>query len=599
MRTTTTILWRSTHHIPPPRSASQTRDAPQAIEIPSSPQLEVHEVSSDGFEPIPREPTPPPPVPEDPTTTAVASVLEMIPDVDPDHLLALVETHLPTYGPNQIVEFLVAHLFENPGYPRVERGKAKGKGRAVEAKAGGSASGKRKAGSGDEGGGPKKPKIDYASVDRPNTGGDHYRECAIAALQAAFPLIPLPYLRKKLAGKNGLYAPTYLEIRDDEEKVSRGEEVRLYKPKKGGGYGGVKGKGKEVRDEVFEEEKRWLDAFLDGGTARSSSQAQAPNDGHGADKVDGEEDDDDENLVDDGTFVECGCCFSTYPFDRMTTCPDAHLFCRSCLRQYAATELGSQNCVLKCMHTSGCTATFQEPELRRLLPSSLFSLYSRLKQQKELKEAGIEGLEECPFCDWACVIEVSVEVDRLFRCGNEDECGVVSCRMCRKREHVPKTCKEAEEDKHLGGRVAIEEAMTRALMRRCPKCAKEFIKSDGCNKMTCPNCRQLSCYVCKEAISGYDHFHQNDPRNPGGSSTQTKCPLWDSVDVRHDQEVKEAYQKALEDYKRDHPDVEVDKDLKIDLPKSPPKVPNALPAGYIDPNALAGGWAGGGGSGVS
>ncbi|KAJ3498556.1 hypothetical protein NMY22_g19592 [Coprinellus aureogranulatus] len=627
----------------------------------------------------------------------------------------------------------------------VPRSRGEGKGRAAEAKAGGSASGKRKAGSVDgEGGGPKKPKIDYASVDRPNTGGDHYRDCAISALQTAFPLIPLPYLRKKLAGKNGLYAPTYLEIRDDEEKVARGEEVRLYKPKKGGGYGGVKGKGKEVRDEVFEEEKRWLDAFLDGGAAGSSSQAQAVNDDQGAGKVGAgeEDDDDDENLVDDGTFVECGCCFSTYPFDRMTTCPDAHLFCRSCLRQYAATELGSQNCVLKCMHTSGCTATFQEPELRRLLPSSLFSLYSRLKQQKELKEAGIEGLEECPFCDWACVIEVSVEVDRLFRCGNEDECGVVSCRMCRKKEHVPKTCKEAEEDKHLGGRVAIEEAMTRALMRRCPKCAKEFARlwsfvasfshapftfvrsvdrwisfshmiglsllirllctripfvfdsprpsifvfvlsyilrfdcymlapprfpsfipfvsapvitspfapalvfvhwfhtstllndlpsrfallcfrlrtplpsfirsslysypslqlgiflpSDGCNKMTCPNCRQLSCYVCKEAISGYDHFHQNDPRNPGGSSTQTKCPLWDSVDVRHDQEVKEAYQKALEDYKRDHPDVEVDKDLKIDLPKSPPKVPNALPAGYIDPNALAGGWAGGGGGG--
>lgn len=131
--------------------------------------------------------------------------------------------------------------------------------------------------------------------------------------------------------------------------------------------------------------------------------------------------------------------------------------------------------------------------------------------------------------------------------------------------------------------------------------------------MTCPNCKTLSCYVCKVAITGYDHFHQNvrpipihhlsnvslprlqDPRNAGGSSANTKCPLWDSVDHRHDQEVKEAYQKALEDYKRDHPDVEIGKDFKIDLPKSPPKQPNALPAGYIDPNALAGG---GGGWGV-
>ena len=58
--------------------------------------------------------------------------------------------------------------------------------------------------------------------------------------------------------------------------------------------------------------------------------------------------------------------------------------------------------------------------------------------------------------------------------------------------------------------------------------------------------------------------------------------------------MKEAYKKALEDYQRDHPDAEVGKDLKIDLPKSPPKQPNALPAGYIDPHALMAGGGGGG-----
>lgn len=32
-----------------------------------------------------------------------------------------------------------------------------------------------------------------------------------------------------------------------------------------------------------------------------------------------------------------------------------------------------------------------------------------------------------------------------------------------------------------------------------------------CNKMTCPNCHTLSCYVCRVAITGYEHFDQVRP----------------------------------------------------------------------------------------
>ena len=48
-------------------------------------------------------------------------------------------------------------------------------------------------------------------------------------------------------------------------------------------------------------------------------------------------------------------------------------------------------------------------------------------------QAGLIGLEECPFCEWKCVLEASSEEDKLFRCGNEEGgCGAVSCRGCKK-----------------------------------------------------------------------------------------------------------------------------------------------------------------------
>ncbi|KAF9527953.1 hypothetical protein CPB83DRAFT_751558, partial [Crepidotus variabilis] len=230
----------------------------------------------------------------------------------------------------------------------------------------------------------------------------------------------------------------------------------------------------------------------------------------------------------DGEGIECQCCFAEYSFAKMVQCPEAHLFCSGCVSRFASTKLGEHNASLNCMHGSGCAQPFPVSELRRVLPTKLMELYDRVKQQKEIEQAGLEGLEECPFCEFKCVIDRSFEEEKLFRCGNEDGgCGVVSCRNCKKEDHLPKSCEEVEQDKHLDGQHAIEEAMTRALMRNCPKCKKPFIKDHGCNKMCCPNCQTFSCYVCRQIITGYDHFDQQLPNQPGPSRNSGKCLLWD------------------------------------------------------------------------
>lgn len=100
------------------------------------------------------------------------------------------------------------------------------------------------------------------------------------------------------------------------------------------------------------------------------------------------------------------------------------------MNSYAATLLGSHDPNIKCMDQSGCTAPFPPSELRRFLPTKMMELWERVKQRKEVEAAGLEGLEECPFCEWGCVIENAEE--KLFRCGNVDACGVVSCRGCKK-----------------------------------------------------------------------------------------------------------------------------------------------------------------------
>jgi TRIAD3 protein (E3 ubiquitin-protein ligase RNF216) len=109
--------------------------------------------------------------------------------------------------------------------------------------------------------------------------------------------------------------------------------------------------------------------------------------------------------------------------------------------------------------------------------------------------AEIDGLESCPFCPFAIVIENPDE--KLFHCLN-DACKKITCRNCKRpvswppktgsitdhQSHIPKRCDEMDADDKLDRRHAIEEAMSNALMRKCPNCSKPYIKETGCNKMT-------------------------------------------------------------------------------------------------------------------
>ena len=113
----------------------------------------------------------------------------------------------------------------------------------------------------------------------------------------------------------------------------------------------------------------------------------------------------------------------------MIQCPEAHLFCRDCMSTYSETKLGAHDANLVCMDQSGCKQVFPESELRRFLSEKLLALYDRVRQRKEIEAAGIEGLEECPFCEYKVVIENDEE--KLFRCENT-ECGAVTCRACKK-----------------------------------------------------------------------------------------------------------------------------------------------------------------------
>lgn len=167
-----------------------------------------------------------------------------------------------------------------------------------------------------------------------------------------------------------------------------------------------------------------------------------------------------------------------------------HQFCFDCVIKNVETEIGNRKCRPQCMDMSACSSGFEDSQLRRCVCLKTMDRLLRLQQQEELKIANIDGLTECPFCDYMAICP-SALVDREFRCENPD-CGMVSCRLCNHETHTPLSCERAARERAQNNKIearhVVEEAMTEAMVRNCNKCKGRFVKIDGCNKMTCPTC---------------------------------------------------------------------------------------------------------------
>ncbi|KAL4809508.1 hypothetical protein BDV18DRAFT_81277 [Aspergillus unguis] len=152
---------------------------------------------------------------------------------------------------------------------------------------------------------------------------------------------------------------------------------------------------------------------------------------------------------------------------------------------------------------------------------------------------------------------------KRFKCANT-QCRRTSCITCQKPWRDPHVC---HEPLLLDLRATVEAARTAAVKRTCPRCGLSFVKSSGCNKLTC-TCGYSMCYLCRKALGprvtprnrgrrwqeniypngaaeleleeddedgeqneGYRHFCEHFRVNPGARcSTCNKCELYQDED---------------------------------------------------------------------
>ncbi|XP_077590174.1 E3 ubiquitin-protein ligase RNF216 [Stigmatopora nigra] len=254
----------------------------------------------------------------------------------------------------------------------------------------------------------------------------------------------------------------------------------------------------------------------------------------------------------DGQLIECGCCYGEFAFEKMTQCSDGHLFCKECLVKYAQEAVfGSGKSELSCME-SGCLCSYPVCELEKVLPENILGKYYERQAEEAIAATCADELVRCPFCNFPALLDKEMS---LFSCPNPC-CRKESCRKCHVQwnQHVGKTCEQVLEKDEIRMRVLIEERMTAARVRKCVKCATSLVKSEGCNRMSC-RCGTFMCYLCREAITGYNHFCQH-ARSPGAPCQHCrKCSLWTDPtqdDERNIQEIQKEGEVQLNKKFADH-----------------------------------------------
>ncbi|XP_049819723.1 uncharacterized protein LOC109604629 isoform X6 [Aethina tumida] len=238
------------------------------------------------------------------------------------------------------------------------------------------------------------------------------------------------------------------------------------------------------------------------------------------------------NAKEAGLMRTCNCCYDeeVMPKDYYE-CPKGCGFCRECVLKSCEIAFGDGKIDFPCL--ADCGADFTLHTLQECLPPKMFSKIAQKKTLAEVKAAGIEELESCPFCDFATI---PYEADKIFRCLNPD-CMKESCRLCKEASHVPLKCEEVEKDEEVRARTYIENKMTEALLRKCHKCGASFFKEEGCNKMTC-SCGAMMCYICGKPVKDYTHF------NGIGGDRMHLCPLYSDTNKLNEQNVLRGAENA-------------------------------------------------------
>ncbi|KAA6390093.1 MAG: putative E3 ubiquitin-protein ligase ariadne-1, partial [Streblomastix strix] len=167
-----------------------------------------------------------------------------------------------------------------------------------------------------------------------------------------------------------------------------------------------------------------------------------------------------------------------------------HNFCNDCLRMRLESQLKmGPSCITATCPEQECNVIFPYSVAKRILHPQLFEKYRNYVTQSFVKMK--KELCWCPGvnCVWISK-RVGISTDVNCRCGSK------YCFLCGRPCHSPCTCSLVERwELRLNEDNAARDWLI-ANSKPCPKCKAHIQKNQGCNHMTCSQCKHEFCWIC-------------------------------------------------------------------------------------------------------
>lgn len=235
------------------------------------------------------------------------------------------------------------------------------------------------------------------------------------------------------------------------------------------------------------------------------------------------------------SFINCSVCFNEKFGDLCIQFPNCkHVFCKQCMKEYFTVQINDGSVKSLICPEDKCETQADPGLVKSLVDKELFERYDKLLLQKTLD--CMSDIIFCPrkSCESPVVKEEDMEMGRCAACGfvfcilcnntyhGRAGCPITSKSIIEVREiYLNGTLEERYEIERRYGKQRLQklldesysEAWLARFSKKCPACKASIQKIDGCNKMTCFNCRRNFCWLCNSLLNNEDPYkHYNSEK---------------------------------------------------------------------------------------
>lgn len=197
----------------------------------------------------------------------------------------------------------------------------------------------------------------------------------------------------------------------------------------------------------------------------------------------------DETIIVINNDFKCNICLDNYNFGYSLSCN--HIFCKECYNEYLNDKIMDvYSCLSITCPEYKCKTFISENVLKYIIDENKWNIYKRhIIQNYILKHS--KTMKYCPQND-CNTISIGNYYTKTITC----DCTYKYCFKCHNISHYPASCQEYQ---NWIGNVEISvsnETWMIAHTKLCPNCKVNIEKNNGCNHMTCKNCKYEFCWLC-------------------------------------------------------------------------------------------------------